>query len=85
VIPDGLVPVLVVVSATLVGALMWRLFKVAMKVVFVVVFLVIVVAIAAWNRPDLVRRAIAAAGGAVSAGSSDTAEGNENGRDGKPR
>ena len=61
-IPDALVPVVVVVSATLVGALLWRLFKVAVKVVFAVVFVVIIACVVAWNRPDLARRAAVAAG-----------------------
>jgi hypothetical protein len=53
--PSALVPVVGVVVATLVGAVLWRLFKLALKLVFVVVALLVLASVVVWQRPDVAR------------------------------
>ncbi len=61
-LPPAVVLVVAVVGGTLVGALLWRLFKVALKLVFFVVFVVVATVVLAWNQPVLLQRISRAAG-----------------------
>ncbi len=51
-----MVPVVVAVIAGVIGALLWRLFKVALQVVVFVVFMIVCVGVLAWSQPELFGR-----------------------------
>ncbi|MBM4281826.1 MAG: hypothetical protein FJ137_14075 [Deltaproteobacteria bacterium] len=61
-LPSALMPVVGVVVATLVGAVLWRLFKLALKLVFLVVAVLVLASVIVWKRPDLAGAADSALG-----------------------
>lgn len=53
-LPPGIIPVVAVLVAAIVGVILWRLFKLAMKVVAFVVFLTILTGVVLWWQPGLI-------------------------------
>lgn len=52
-LPPALVPVVVAVAAAVIGGILWRLFKLALKLVAIVVFTLIGGALLLWKFPQL--------------------------------
>ena len=53
-LPPSIIPVVAVLAAAIVGVVLWRLFKLAMKLVVFVVFLIVVAGAVVWWQPGLV-------------------------------
>jgi len=53
-IPPSAIPVVTAIIAGVIGLLLWRLFKLAMKVVAFIVFLIVLGGVVAWWQPGLV-------------------------------
>jgi hypothetical protein len=53
-IPPAALPVISAIAAGVIGLLLWRLFKLALKVVAFVVFLILLGGVTAWWQPGLV-------------------------------
>ena len=53
-IPPAAIPVISAIAAGVIGLLLWRLFKLALKVVAFVVFLILLGGVTAWWQPGLV-------------------------------
>jgi hypothetical protein len=52
--PPSAIPVVTTIVAGVIGILLWRLFKLAMKVVAFIVFLIVLGGVIAWWQPGLV-------------------------------
>jgi len=50
-LPPAMVPVVVAIVASVIGALLWRLFKMALQVVAFIVFLIVCGGLLAWWQP----------------------------------
>lgn len=52
-VPPGAIPFLSAVVAGVIGYLLWRVFKLAMKVVALVAFVIVMAGVFAWWQPEL--------------------------------